>query len=82
MGVRKIAPEENCPPVRVRIWVGASFRIASEFSSETIVLEPLNVILHPSLSMQHISFCILENFLVATFSSGKHLRKILVGRNE
>ena len=26
-GVRKIAPEENCPPVRVRVWFRISVRI-------------------------------------------------------
>ena len=26
-GVRKIVPEENCPPVRVRVWFRISVRI-------------------------------------------------------
>ena len=29
-GVRKIAPEENCPPVRVRVWFRISVRIRAE----------------------------------------------------
>ena len=30
MGVRKIAPEENCPPVRVRVWFSISAKIRAE----------------------------------------------------
>ena len=42
MGIRTIASEENCPPVRVRVWVKVrvSFRVEGEFSSGAIVLEP------------------------------------------
>ena len=29
-GVRKIAPEENCPPARVRVWFRISVRIRAE----------------------------------------------------
>ena len=41
-GIRTIAPEESCPPVRVRVWVRVrvSFRVGGQFSSEAIVLEP------------------------------------------
>ena len=41
-GIRTIAPEENCPPVRVRVWVRnrVSFRVERQFSSAAIVLEP------------------------------------------
>ena len=35
------APEENCPPVRVRGWVRVSFGVGRQFSLEAIVLEPL-----------------------------------------
>ena len=28
-GVQKIAPEENCPPVRVRVWFRISVRIGA-----------------------------------------------------
>ena len=40
--VRAIAPEENCPPIKVRIWFRVSLRInvGRQFSSEAIVLEP------------------------------------------
>ena len=43
-GVRKIAPEENCPLVRVRVWFRISVRIRAgegQFSSGAIFLEPL-----------------------------------------
>ena len=38
-----IAPEENCPPVKVRVWIRirVSFRVRGQFSSGAIVLEPL-----------------------------------------
>ena len=41
-GVRKIALEENCPPVRVRVWFRISVRIRAggQFSSRAIFLEP------------------------------------------
>ena len=26
-----IAPKENCPPVRVRVWLRASFRVGGNF---------------------------------------------------
>ena len=44
-GVRKIAPKENCPPVRVRVWFRISVRIKAgeQFSSGAIFLEPLAV---------------------------------------
>ena len=35
-GVRTIAPEENCPPLRVRVKI----RVGVIFSSGAIVLEP------------------------------------------
>ena len=35
-----ISPEENSPPVRVRVWVRVSFGVGGQFSSEAIVLEP------------------------------------------
>ena len=42
-GVRKIVPEENSPPVRVRVWFRISVRIRAggQFSSGAIFLEPL-----------------------------------------
>ena len=42
IGVRKILPKENQPPVRVRVWVSfrVKVRIGGKFSSETIVPEP------------------------------------------
>ena len=41
-GIRKIAPEENCPLVGVGVWFRdrVSFRAGGQFSSVTIVLEP------------------------------------------
>ena len=36
-----IAPEENCPPVRVRAWLRISFGVrGGQFSTEAIALEP------------------------------------------
>ena len=42
IGVRKIPPKENYPPVRVRVWVSfrVKVRIGGKFSSGTIVPEP------------------------------------------
>ena len=37
-GVRTIAPEEKCPPIRDRAWV--MVRVGRRFSSGAIVLEP------------------------------------------
>ena len=45
-GVQKIVPEQNCPPVRVRVWFTTSLRIRAggggggQFSSEAIFLDP------------------------------------------
>ena len=39
-GIRTIAPEENCPPVRVRVWIRVSFGIGRQFYSGAIVIEP------------------------------------------
>ena len=35
-----IAPEENCLPFRVRVWLRVSFAFGGQFSSGAIVLEP------------------------------------------
>ena len=35
-----IAPEENCPPVRIRACLGVSFAVGVQFSSGAIVVEP------------------------------------------
>ena len=42
MGVQKIAPEENCPPVRVRVWfrINVGIRAGGQFSLGAIFLEP------------------------------------------
>ena len=42
LGVLKITPEENCPPVRVTAWIRISVRIRAgwQFSSGAIFLEP------------------------------------------
>ena len=42
MGIRSIVVEENCPPVKVSVWVRVrvSFRVREQFSSGAIVLEP------------------------------------------
>ena len=42
IGVRKIPPKENYPPVRVRVWVSfrVKVRIGGKFYSGTIVPEP------------------------------------------
>ena len=34
-----LPPKENCPPVRVRVWVRVSFEVGGQFSSWVIVLE-------------------------------------------
>ena len=45
VGVRTIVPEENCPPVRIRVWFRVSVKIrfgaGGQFSSGAIVLEPI-----------------------------------------
>ena len=42
--MRTIAPEENCPPVRLRVRVllrvGVIFRVGVQFSSGAIVIKP------------------------------------------
>ena len=40
VGNQAIAPEENCPLVRVRVWLRVSFGVGGQFSSGAIVLEP------------------------------------------
>ena len=35
-----IAPEENCPLFRVRVWVRISFDVGGQFSLGAIFLEP------------------------------------------
>ena len=42
-GVQKIAQEENCLSVRVRVWfrVSVKIRVRGQFSSGAIVLEPI-----------------------------------------
>ena len=40
---RIIAPDENCPPVRVRGWVRVSFGVKGQFSSVAIFLEPFKL---------------------------------------
>ena len=39
-GIRTIAPEENCRPVRVIVWVRISVSFGGQFSSGALVLEP------------------------------------------
>ena len=39
-GNQTIAPKENCPLVRVRVWLRVSFGVGGQFSSGVIVLEP------------------------------------------
>ena len=51
-GNQTIAPEENCPPVMVRVWV----RVGGQFSSGAIVLEPnLSLIKCSSISVKLLS---------------------------
>lgn len=51
IGVRTIAPEKICPPVRVWLRVMVRLRVGGQFSSGTIVLEPvLQEILFSSIS--------------------------------
>ena len=38
-GIQTIAPEENCPPVKVRVWV--SFRVGGSLG--TIFLESIHI---------------------------------------
>ena len=40
-GNQRIAPKENCPPVRVRVWVRVIFGLGSIFLG-AIVLEPIS----------------------------------------
>ena len=35
-----IAPEENCPLFRVRVWIRISFDVGGQFSLGAIFLEP------------------------------------------
>ena len=51
-GVRTIAPEENNPLVKVRVWVRVKFRIRvrGQFSSWAIVLESITCFLEASAS--------------------------------
>ena len=60
-GNQTIAPEENCPLVRVRGWVRVSFGVGGHFSSGTIVLEPLII----SLSQRFVSSSNCKEKLVA-----------------
>ena len=41
-GIRTIAPEKNCSPIRVSVWVRVriSFTFGGQFSFSTIVVEP------------------------------------------
>ena len=39
-GNQTTAPEENCPPVRVWVWVRVSFGVGGQFSPGPIVLKP------------------------------------------
>ena len=46
-GVSKIAPKQNCPPVRFRVWLGVRVRISVEGSflrEREIVLEPTKML--------------------------------------
>ena len=38
-----IAPEENCPPVRVRVCLRVSFAVGGQFFLGAIVLEPKKI---------------------------------------
>ena len=60
-----IAPEENCPLFRVRVWVRVSFGVGGQFSSGAIVLEP-NVIniLKIFIAIQWNNILILKNFFI------------------
>ena len=42
-GIQTIAPEENCPSVRVRVWFSVTVRImvGGQFSLKATVLEPV-----------------------------------------
>ena len=60
-GNQTIAPEENCPLVRVRGWVRVSFGVEGQFSSGAIVLEPLII----SLLQRFVSSSKCKERLVA-----------------
>ena len=67
-GVWRIAPEENCPSVRVRVWFRISVRIRAgrQFSSGSIFLEPFEVTIIVCYLM-HVSasrMLLQETFLV------------------
>ena len=50
-GIREIALEENCPLVKARVWVRVIFRFRWQFSSGTIVLEPIIKFQKPATSI-------------------------------
>ena len=39
--------EENCPPVRVGVWVRVIFGVGGQFTSVAVVLEPNKIMLSP-----------------------------------
>ena len=58
-GIRTIAAEENCPPVKVRVWFRDSVRskVEGQFSSGAIIIEPWKVIEIIILSFDHCAGC-------------------------
>ena len=68
-GNRTIAPEENCPPVRVRVRV--SFRVGGQFSPGAIVLEPFK-----SNSTNHYNFLYIPLQLFVYFYFCSNLLKV------
>ena len=47
IGVRKIGPEENCPPVRVTVWFRISVRIKAEGGAiflETFIICNISIV--------------------------------------
>ena len=48
-GVWTMAPESNCPPVGVRVWVRV--RVGWQFSSEAIVLKRCLTMYFPPVSL-------------------------------
>ena len=42
-GNQKIAPKENCSPVRVRVWFMFSFAVGGQLSSGAIIIEPKKI---------------------------------------
>ena len=64
-GNETIAPEKNCPEVRVRVWLRVSFGVGGQFSSGTMVLEPFRN--KTNISINNSVLRILSNIFDGSF---------------